>query len=235
MNLNLYCDDNDEAGIDVNDAKKIYISDIDIGTQTVTVSLTSNHACYLFSVNALFIYIGNYSYLFGAIMIGLGAIVALFGKKIFRPTICIVGALVFTMVTSLLLFSLIFSRNSDQTWQWITFGICAAIGVFVGLILAKMVKVGTAVLTAWGGVCLAMMLYAAFVYKLDNDSKIVFYIFLILMGASFAVLGYYAFNHAVIISTAIIGSYAFIRGISMYAGGFPNEFQLVQMIKSGQI
>ena len=98
-----------------------------------------------------------------------------------------------------------------------------------------MVKVGTAVLTAWGGVCLAMMLYAAFVYKLDNDSKIVFYIFLILMGASFAVLGYYAFNHAVIISTAIIGSYAFIRGISMYAGGFPNEFQLVQMIKSGQI
>lgn len=107
--------------------------------------------------------------------------------------------------------------------------------MLVGLILAKMVRVGTAVLTAWGGVCLALMLYAAFIYKIDNSSKIVFYVFLILMGVGFAVLGFYAFNHAVIISTAIIGSYAFIRGISLYAGGFPNEFQLVEMIKSGDI
>lgn len=117
MNLDLYCDDNNKVEIDVNDASNIHISSISEGeTIKVTVALTSNHACYLFSVNALFVYIGNYSYLFGAILIALGVIVAMFGKKIFRPTICIVGSLVFILASSLFFFSLIFTRNSSETW-----------------------------------------------------------------------------------------------------------------------
>jgi hypothetical protein len=39
------------------------------------------------------------------------------------------------------------------------------------------------------------------------------------------------FDHAIIISTAIVGSYAFIRGISFYAGGYPSELELIQIIK----
>lgn len=37
----------------------------------------------------------------------------------------------------------------------------------------------------------------------------------------------------VIISTALIGSYAFVRGLSLLIGGFPNEFTLYQEIQDG--
>jgi Ca2+/H+ antiporter len=35
----------------------------------------------------------------------------------------------------------------------------------------------------------------------------------------------------IIISTAIVGSYLFIRGISMYAGGYPGEVTLINDLK----
>jgi hypothetical protein len=31
----------------------------------------------------------------------------------------------------------------------------------------------------------------------------------------------------------LIGSYAFVRGISLYAGGYPNEFTLAELLKQG--
>ena len=34
------------------------------------------------------------------------------------------------------------------------------------------------------------------------------------------------------VSTSLIGGYAFIRGISMYAGHFPNEFMLYEDLKN---
>ena len=42
-------------------------------------------------------------------------------------------------------------------------------------------------------------------------------------------------SHILIISTAFVGSYGFIRGISFYAGGYPNEFTLYDRIKHGLI
>lgn len=50
-----------------------------------------------------------------------------------------------------------------------------------------------------------------------------------------AVLVFVSYNHAIILSTSLIGSYFFVRGISFYAGGFPNEFILMKEIKHGII
>lgn len=41
-----------------------------------------------------------------------------------------------------------------------------------------------------------------------------------------AVLSMIYFDHAVIIGSAIGGSYALIRGLSMLLGGYPSEFLL---------
>jgi len=37
----------------------------------------------------------------------------------------------------------------------------------------------------------------------------------------------------VIIATSFIGSYIFVRGIGMLAGGFPSEAELVNQIETG--
>lgn len=48
-------------------------------------------------------------------------------------------------------------------------------------------------------------------------------------------MSFFIFDHALIISTTIVGSYAFVRGISLYAGRYPNEFTLVELIQKGLI
>ena len=166
-------------------------------------------------------------------MIAAGVFIAFLGKKLIKPTICIVGTFAFILLSSLFIFTVAFSRDSSETAEWIVFGVCCLVGIFVGLLLAYLARFGTAVLTAWGGVCLALMLYTTVVYKIDNDTRVAFWVFIILMGLIFGLLGFFLFNHALIISTSIIGSYLFVRGISMYAGHFPNEQLILERISNG--
>ena len=45
----------------------------------------------------------------------------------------------------------------------------------------------------------------------------------------------YFFNKFIIIfSTSFIGSYCFIRGISLFAGKFPDEFQVMDLTTEGE-
>jgi hypothetical protein len=46
-------------------------------------------------------------------------------------------------------------------------------------------------------------------------------------------LTFLAYNHAIILSTSLIGSYFFVRGISLYVGGVPDEFALMKELKAG--
>lgn len=187
--------------------------------------------CYVFDTNPLVRFLSDYSYIFGAFLIVIGILVAVFGKPLFKPTICLIGTLVFMGVLCLFIFSLFFTRNTPAWAGWLVFGISLFVGCIVGLILAKISRLGVAVLAGWGGFCLGMILYSSFMYKLDGDRHVLFWIFNISLGVIAGILSIFLFNHAIVIATSIVGSYAFIRGISLYAGGYPNELELVDMIK----
>jgi hypothetical protein len=176
-------------------------------------------------------FFSNYSYVFGAFLIVLGIVVGLFGKPIFKPVICIIGTLVFMVIACLFIFSLFFTRSTPNWAGWVTFSISLFLGCIVGLILAKIARLGVAVLAGWGGFCLGMILYASFLYKWDGDKQILYWLFNISLGVICGILSIFLFEHAIVIATSIIGAYAFVRGISFYAGGYPSEFDLPQIIK----
>jgi hypothetical protein len=52
-------------------------------------------------------------------------------------------------------------------------------------------------------------------------------------AAVFALLSFFIYDHILIASTSLIGCYSLIRGISLYAGGYPNEFTLAELLKQG--
>lgn len=185
----------------------------------------------MFDTNPLIRFISRFSYVFGAFLIAIGVIVAVFGKPLFKPTICIVGTLAVNIVLSLFIFSLFFSRNSPVWAAWVVYTASLILGSLVGVLLAKLSKLGVAVLAGWGGFCLGMILYSSFMYKLDGERHILFWCQNIGLAVIAGILSIFLFNHAVIFATSIVGSYAFIRGISLYAGGYPNEMQLIDMIK----
>jgi len=56
---------------------------------------------------------------------------------------------------------------------------------------------------------------------------------MIIWGIITAILAFTIFEHIVIITTSLIGSYLFVRGLSVFIGGFPNEMTIYKMLKSG--
>ena len=112
---------------------------------------------------------------------------------------------------------------------------CVVIGALVGILLAYLMRLGVGVLAGWGGFCLGLILYNSFLYKIDNDAKVAFWSFTIGLAVVAAILSLFLFWHAIIIATSIGGSYALMRGISMYAGGFPDEMEVYYQIKMGNL
>jgi len=198
-----------------------------------TVIVRSSQACYDFSVNPLFRWIGEQPVIMGISLMVLGLALGIMGKGFFKVSLFLVGSTVLTVASTLFVFSVFLSRDSSKATGWIIFSICLVVSMIGGLLLAKFFRFGIAVAAGWGGVALALILYNSFVYKIDGTSKVVFWIFVILMGVICASLSFYFCWPAVIIATSISGAYAFIRGISLMAGGYPSEFDIIQDIKNG--
>lgn len=192
----------------------------------LSVKVTSKHACYAWSSNPLMAWLGENQYILGAILIVIGLAIGLFGKHLFKPTVCLVGTFAFTMIASLFIFSVFFTRDTSNTTEWIVFSVCIVGGIVVGLVLAFFLRLGVGVLAAWGGFCLGLILYNLFIYKIDNDAKVAFWTVNITLAVVAGVLSLWLFWHAIIISTSIAGSYSLHRGISMYTGGFPDELEI---------
>lgn len=199
------------------------------------VAITHKNACYAFDLNPLFRFIDKYSYLLGAFLILAGLYLGLLGKKQFKISICLIGSVAFVLCFSLFLFTVFLSRSSPASTGWIIIGVCGFVGIFVGLALAYFSRIGAAVAAGWGGVTLGLILYNSFIYKLDNDKKVFFWIFMVLMGGICAGLTFLVFWHVIILATSFAGAYAVMRGISLYAGGFPGELEIIELIKSGAI
>jgi len=198
-----------------------------------TIAFSSPSGCPVTSINAIWTFLERYKYLWGAIFIAVGFFLCLFGRKMFKPTIFILGMGAFVFISMLVFYSAFFSSNTESYVGWIVLAVSVVVGIIVGLILAKLSRLGVAVLASWGGACLALLLWSAFLYKINN--QVVFWVFLVLFALVFASLSCCMFDHILIISTSLVGAYGFVRGISMYAGGYPNEFTLVDLIKNGLI
>jgi hypothetical protein len=219
MRLMMYCDQGKES-------PEYKYEGYEAENCEVKVKFISKNSCYRWSVNPLMRWLGENQMILGIVLIALGLAVGLFGKKIFKPAICMIGSLAATLFLSLLIFSLFLSRDTSSLLEWIMFTLCAVLGIFAGLIFAYLVRLGVGVLAGWGGFCLGLILYNLFLYKIDNSGKAAFWSFTIGLALIAAVLSLWLFWHAIIIATSISGSYAFIRGISMYAGGFPDELEI---------
>jgi len=69
-------------------------------------------------------------------------------------------------------------------------------------------------------------------YIHTNQPELIFWITTIACVIIGAVLMNYLVKQVMIIATSLIGSYAFIKGISLYAGKFPNEQIIFELLKN---
>jgi hypothetical protein len=112
--VDLYCDEDGDRDAE-NDVRDVEFTKYEFDDCQIGMKLKSKHACYVFSLGPFFRYISKYYFLFGIGMIVMGLFVGFFGRKLIHPTICMIGTLIFVVLSSWLIFTLAFDRDSNDT------------------------------------------------------------------------------------------------------------------------
>ena len=217
---------------DKEQADAIVTDLVDLGGDcSYSTTITSKQVCSTFDLNALWIFLEEYDYLWGALFIVGGIFLAFFGRKLFKGAIFVCTALIVVFVI-LLLFYTTFLKDTTESWVGWTVLVCSIlIGLVAGFFMMKLERIGAALLAGWGGLMIGFMLNEMALYKVESVA--LFWVVNVACAVAGAVLSFFLFEHVLINATAFGGSYMLIRGISLYAGGFPNEFTVVNELKAG--
>jgi len=112
-----------------------------------------------------------------------------------------------------------------------SFGTCILLGLCLAWCMRNAIKTGMTILGGVGGGCLAVIITQACMLTNEN----------IRMGLVFglsvagAILGYWMSTGVIIMFSSFLGAFMTVRGVSLFAGGYPNELTLAKLIQMGHI
>lgn len=195
------------------------------------VSITSKYGCSVFDTNVIWEFLGDYEEFWGVFFIIGGVVLCFLGRRLMKPSICMAGMLGTIVLVLLFFYTIWFNNSKEVTTFWYFFAGATVAGAIVGFLLAKFVKVGAAVLGGLGGFFAGLILNEAVLAQFKVEW--LFWVSIVACIIAGAVLTFFVFDHVVILSTVSIGSYGLVRGVSMYAGHYYNEFTMAKMIKEG--
>lgn len=108
-------------------------------------------------------------------------------------------------------------------------GFCGVVGILMAVFNMHFLKYGIGILGCGAGVAIGLILTNLF--RVNNQA--IFYALIIVPSLLFGLLTFKQSDAVMIFSTALIGSYCLVRGVSFYLGGYPNEFDLVYAMQEG--
>jgi len=162
----------------------------------------------------------------GAVFIIVGLVLAFLGNKFITLMVGIVSALG-VFIGGLYLTTMIVDSTMKETEikdyaVWIILALWAIAAGVAGWFMAKKKKWGIALIGAFAGAMGGMLITTMFVI----GSTGLYYGLIAGCAVAGFIVTFYVETFVIIASTSFIGSYAVVRGISMYAGHFPNEQEL---------
>ena len=132
----------------------------------VTLQYTADQGCTKFQYGILAQFMTQYSFLFGAILIIFGLILAFCGNKFLTVVITIMTALATLVIgvyfTALFVDSVFDPENVEDYAVWIILALWAIIAILAGWFIAKKRKWGLGIVGAFGGVMLGLLLTTVF-------------------------------------------------------------------------
>lgn len=221
-----YCDE------DVYSPTTTSLTSNDDGTEYYTTQ-SSYYACPIFTLNALFQFVLEYYYIFGPAFIVIGLFFALVGFKLFQVALFIVATIVVAGLLLFVCYATFLASNTTVWVGWLTLSICVVLGLLGGFLTVFLEKFAGALLSAWGGFLLGVIINETVVWL--AGSVALFWIINICCAIIFFILGFMFFDYAIMLATSFIGSYMMMKGIGIMAGGFPNIYVLIKMIEDGAI
>jgi len=196
----------------------------------VTLNYTSPKGCPSVYYGALGAFLTKYKDFWGAALILLGIFFAFFGNVLVSGLTGVATAFATFAATVWLIFWILdrLSVEPSDVVEWVIVGCCILVGCGVGFFFYKKRPLGLALLAACGGVALGFLLNVSFFIQEPWQ----YYGIMAACAVILALLTYFLQETVVIFMTSLLGSYGIVRGVSLYAGGFPSELSLHNEIKN---
>ena len=215
---------------------------LDLLTDTCSPKLTFAHStgCPVFAATSIVRFFAENPWLLGILLIIFGSIVTFYGGKYFPWVLATVtGGMTFMVVllfASVLGFMVALDKGKNAhggeiAMTVLSFLVAGAAGVLAGLFIKAIQRIGITILGTVAGFFAGFLLYTfVFAQWLQHVALLC-----TLCGFCAITLGYLAYRYdkvLIVYLTAFLGSYAFVRGISMFAGKYPNEIFLYQQLSN---
>lgn len=198
---------------------------------TQVIEMYSGAGCPAFDLNEVFNMLEKYRFLWGLILLFIGLVMTFFGRKLIKYVVFIVIFIIVALGFLLLFYTLFLKDNSTVWIFWVLLSVCVVLGILIGALSVKFEKAGIAVMGGIAGFFLALLVLET--VQLRNE--IVFWIILAVSALIFFVISFKVSEYIKIFTTSLLGGYCTVRGISCFAGGFPNEFTTVRSLSLGII
>ena len=226
FSIDVVCSD-----IAIEDSRFFYIGGFDDDTCKIRTQFESKLGCAIVSFSQIWTYLNNNLTIFAIILIVVGVFLCLAGYRILIVTMFIAGFLATVVVLLIVVVQFIITPNTAQYVFWIWLGVSVVIGGLVGFAVAKYRRVGVFWLAFWGGAWLGLLLNNAVIRY--TDSQALFWVVIVGCGLAIAILSCFIYVIVAIGSTSLTGSYAAVRGASLFIKHFPNELTVIEEIKNG--
>lgn len=140
------------------------------------------------------------------------------------------------MIIVIVFFAEFIVKPTDKEWiMIIALVVALIIGIIVGVVVLYFMPVGFFALGAWLGIVLSFFIYNLALYKVETSPPgLILYISFGVLGLILGIVALYIYEVIIIISSSVCGAYFLVRGLSLYIGKFPGEFELANFIKYGK-
>ena len=232
----LKCDENKEntKKTDPIANESYYQVEKDGKLETVLYFVT-HEACPQANFYVIWKFISDFQWIFGIILIIVGLFEAILGKKLLKPTAFILSCGISIVIIFVFFMQYLLPSGTAYWVIWVVLVIATCIGIPLGYFVAKYDdKFVTILAGSLGGYVLGEFLYNLFGNRINLKPILVNILFIIICIVVLVVLSLFLKKLIIISCTSLIGAYAFIRGISILAGGFPSESSIIDLINAGE-
>lgn len=198
------------------------------------IYIISKEACVQFDFYVVWKFIMDYSFFFSIVLIVFGLFNCILGKKFTQYT-CFLLAL-FGVTICVILFSQYILPSGCKEWIiWVLLILGIIIGSTAGyFVFIYYDKVISFLVGGIAGFFLGEFLFNLFGNQIKGNATLINTLFIVGCIIILIIISYVLKTLIIILATAFIGSYAFIRGISLFAGGFPNIFTIISLRTDGE-
>ena len=240
LTYELYCDDSDsmkdyekEHGPKFLEQNSSIIGNESYGFK-VKLSFNSYGACVKINFYFIWKFIEDYKVMFIIGLIAFGLFNCIFGKKLAKYNAFILCVVIITILV--LVFSQYVLPSGCAEWIiWVMLAVGILLGGTAGYFAFVYNEKIMAILAGGiSGFFIGQFLYNLFGNRIEFNGIVINVIF---VAAAIAVMILMAFcfkKMIIIVATSIIGAYIFIRGISLFGGGFPSEIQIMDLNREGE-